>query len=133
MPGFEYASAQTRLNPALDTSLCPAGQAALVIELKNTSADQTVRLIGGTIRYIDSQGRAIKLEEARTEPTFKFSGYGAAERLDPGQDATQAVNVDFPALALKSNMLKEIRLELIYLPSAYKQETSTVTVAISGQ
>ncbi|MBI2152224.1 MAG: hypothetical protein HYW16_06450 [Candidatus Rokubacteria bacterium] len=62
----------------------------------------------------------------------KFPTYGA-ERLDPGQDATQSVDVDFPAEALKVKKLKEIRLELTYIPSPYKEETVNFTVSISGQ
>src|SRR6266852_9114397 len=49
--------------------------------LKNTSSDQTVRLIAGKISYIDSQGRAIKLEENRTEPTIRVAAsYGSSDR-----------------------------------------------------
>ena len=102
------------------------------LKLKNGSKDQTVRLVGGKIQYIDAQGQPIKLEETRTEPTIKFATYGA-ERLDPGQDATQSVDVDFPAEALKAKRLKEIRLELAYIPSPYKEETVNFTVSISGQ
>jgi hypothetical protein len=102
------------------------------LKLKNNSTDQTVRLLGGKIRYIDSQGQAIKLEEARTEPTIRFSS-SSSERLDPGQDATQSVNVDFPTEALKSRKLKEIRLDLTYLPSSYRQETVNLGVSIGGQ
>src|SRR5437870_6754770 len=64
------------------------------LKLKNTSANQTVRLVTGKIQYIDAQGRPIKLEEARAEPTLKFAMYGS-ERLDPGQDATQSMDVAY--------------------------------------
>lgn len=100
--------------------------------LKNSSKDQAVRLVGGKIQYIDVQGQPIKLEEARTEPTIKFSTYGA-ETLDPGKEATQSVDVDFPAEALKAKKLKEIRLELVYILSPYKEEAVNFTVAIGGQ
>ncbi|HLC42760.1 MAG TPA: hypothetical protein VJO34_14190 [Methylomirabilota bacterium] len=103
-----------------------------ILKLKNSSKDQAVRLVGGKIQYIDAQGQPIKLEETRTEPTIKFATYGA-ERLDPGQDATQSVDVDFPAEALKAKKLKEIRLELTYIPSPYKEETVNFTVSIGGQ
>ncbi len=103
-----------------------------ILKLKNGSANQTVRLVAGKILYIDAQGQPIKLEETRTEPTIKFATYGA-ERLDPGQDATQSVDVDFPAEALKAKKLKEIRLELAYIPSPYKEETVNFTVSIGGQ
>ena len=100
-----------------------------MLKLKNSSKDQTVRLIAGKIQYIDAQGKPIKVEETRTEPTIRFATYGA-ERLDPGQDATQSVDVDFPAEALKAKKLKEIRLELAYIPSPYKEETVNFVVAI---
>ena len=100
--------------------------------LKNSSADQAVRLVGGKIQYIDAQGQPIKLEEGRTEPTLKFATYGS-ERLDPGQEATQSLEVEFPAGALTAKKLKEIRLELAYIPSPYKEETVNFSVSIGGQ
>ena len=101
------------------------------VVLKNSSKDQAVRLIEGKMRYIDAQGQAIKLEETRTEPTIKFTTYGS-DRLDPGQEATQSLDVDFPAEALRAKKLKEIRLELAYIPSPYKEETVNFVVAIGG-
>ena len=104
------------------------------LALKNISADQTVRLIGGKILYIDAQGQPIMLEEKRTEPTIKVaSSYGSSERLDPGQDATQALEAEFPVEALKAKKLKEIRLELSYIPSPFKEEKLNFTVSIGGQ
>ena len=104
------------------------------LALKNLSADQTVRLIGGKILYIDAQGQPIMLEEKRTEPTIKVaSSYGSTERLDPGQDATQSVEAEFPVAALKAKKLKEIRLELSYIPSPFKEEKLNFTVSIGGQ
>jgi len=100
--------------------------------LKNSSTNQTVRLIAGKILYIDIQGQPIKLEATRTEPTVRFASYGA-EQLNPGQEATQALDVDFPVEALKAKKLKEIRLEFAYIPSPYKEETINFTVAIGGQ
>jgi len=100
--------------------------------LKNSSKDQAVRLVGGKIQYIDAQGQPIKLAEAQTEPTIRFATYGA-ETLDPGKDATQSMDVDFPAEALKAKKLKEIRLELVYIPSPYKEEAVSFTVSIGGQ
>ena len=111
--------------------VAPAKLTAKVV-LKNTSANQTVRLIAGKIQYIDAQGQPIKLEETRTEPTLKFSTYGS-DRLDPGQEATQSLDVDFPADALKAKKLKEIRLELAYIPSPYHEETVNFIVSIGGQ
>jgi hypothetical protein len=109
----------------------PAKLTAKVV-LKNSSTDQTVRLVAGKIQYIDAQGQPIKLEASRTEPTLKFQTYGS-DRLDPGQEATQSLDVDFPAEALKAKKLKEIRLELAYIPSPYHEETVNFVVAIGGQ
>jgi hypothetical protein len=109
----------------------PAKLTARIV-LKNGSADQTVRLVAGKIQYIDAQGQPIKLEENRSEPTLKFQTYGS-DRLDPGQEATQSLDVDFPAEALKAHRLKEIRLELAYIPSPYHEETVKFVVSIGGQ
>jgi hypothetical protein len=104
------------------------------LALKNVSRDQTVRLIGGKILYIDGQGRPIKLEASRTEPTVKGSSmYGSSERLDPGQDTTQSLDAEFPVAALKAKKLKEIRVELSYIPSPFKEEKLNFTVSIGGQ
>jgi uncharacterized membrane protein YeaQ/YmgE (transglycosylase-associated protein family) len=102
------------------------------VVLKNGSANQTVRLVAGTIQYIDAQGQPIKLEAARTEPTLRFATYGS-DRLDPGQETTQSLDVDFPAEALKAKKLKEIRLDLAYIPSPYREETANFIVSIGGQ
>ena len=104
------------------------------LKLINNSADQSVRLLAGRILYVDDKGQPIKLEDARTEPTLKFpSTHNAAERLDPGQEATQPVEVEFPAAALKEKKLKEIRIELAYIPSSYKVQTAAFPVSIGGQ
>src|SRR5207245_9058536 len=58
--------------------------------LKNVSSNQTLRLIGGKVLYIDMQGKPIKLEENRTAPMLRIaSSDGRQERPDPGQDSTQ--------------------------------------------
>ncbi len=117
-----------RVEKGSDRVVSPAKLTA-TLKLKNTSANQSVRLVGGKILYIDAQGRPIKLEESRTEPVVKFSAYNT-ERLDPGQDASQSVDVEFPAEALKAKKLKEIRLELAYIPSPYQEQTVNLTVSI---
>jgi hypothetical protein len=102
------------------------------LRLKNTSANQTVRLLDGKLLYIDAQGAPIKLEDARTEPTLKFTTYGSSDRLDPGQEATQSLDVEFPAEALKANRLKQIRVEFAYIPSPYREETVNFAVSIGA-
>jgi hypothetical protein len=107
----------------------PAKLTAL-LTLRNSSENQTVRLVAGTIKYIDAQGQPIKLEDTRTAPALTLTTYGSSDRLDPGQEAIQSLDIDFPAEALKAQKLKEIRLELAYIPSPYRQETVNFTVAI---
>ncbi len=102
-----------------------------ILRLKNTSSNQTVRLVGGKIRYVDAQGQPIKLEDARTEPTLRFTS-SSTDRLDPGQETTEAMDVDFPAEALKAARLKEIRLELAYITSPYREETVRFPVSIGS-
>ena len=102
------------------------------LKLRNSSTDQTIRFIGGRIQFIDAQGQPIKVEEKRIEPTLRFSSYGGAERLDPGQEATQSVDVEFPAEALKEKRLKEIRIEFAYIPSPYREETVNFAVSIGA-
>ena len=103
-----------------------------ILRLKNTSPNQTVRLVAGKIRYIDAQGQPIKLEDMRTEPAVTFAS-SSKDRLDPGQAITEAMDVDFPAEALKAARLKEIRLELAYLTSPYREETVHFPVSIGGK
>jgi hypothetical protein len=120
-----------RVEKASGTVVSPAKLTG-TLKLTNSSKDQVVRLITGKILYIDAQGQPIKVSAAQTEPTIKLATYGA-ETLDPGKDATQSMDVDFPAEALKAKKLKEIRLELAYIPSPYKEESVNFTVAIGGQ
>jgi uncharacterized membrane protein YeaQ/YmgE (transglycosylase-associated protein family) len=119
-----------RVEKGSDRVVTPAKLTA-TLRLKNTSADQTVRLVAGKILYMDADGQPITLEDARTEPALKFASYGK-EWLDPGQEATQSVDVEFPAEALKAKKLKEIRLELAYIPSPYREETVNFAVSIGA-
>jgi hypothetical protein len=120
-----------RVEKGSDRVVSPAKLSGKLV-LKNSSTNQTVRLVAGKILYIDIQGQPIKLEATRTEPAIKFASYGA-EQLNPGQEAAQALDVDFPVEALKAKKLKEIRLEFAYIPSPYKEETVNFTVSIGGQ
>jgi uncharacterized membrane protein YeaQ/YmgE (transglycosylase-associated protein family) len=119
-----------RIERGSDRVVTPAKFTAM-LRLKNTSTDQTVRLVGGKIVYLDVKGLPIELENARSEPILKFTTYGS-ERLDPGQEATQSVDVEFPAEALKAKILKEIRLEFAYIPSPYREEKVNFAVSIGA-
>lgn len=100
--------------------------------LTNVSSDQSVRLLGGKVVYIDAQGKPIALEDKRTAPTLAASSFGTQDRLDPGQEAAQSVEAEFPVDALKVKRLKEIRLEVLYIPSAYRQQTMNFGVSVGA-
>ena len=99
--------------------------------LKNGSADLTARLIGGRIEYVDSEGKPIPLAKDRRDTSFTFATY-PTDRLDPGMETSQAIEVPFPAEALAGGRLREIRLEVTYAPQAYKEETVTIPVSVKG-
>lgn len=103
------------------------------LKLKNTSADQSVSAIAGAVRYIGTDGKPIALEDQRNNLAIPSNTYGSGtERLDPGQETTRSVDVDFPAAALEATKLKDIRLELTYIPSAYKDEKVDLPVSIAA-
>ncbi len=101
------------------------------LRLENISANRTLRLVEGKIRFMDVHGRAIELEADRIATIVRFTS-PAEERLDPGQDTTRALEVEFPLEALKAERLKEIRLELAYIPSPFRQEVVNFVVSIGA-
>lgn len=93
----------------------------------NDSTDQAARLIGGKIEYIGPEGKAIDL------PHSSFSFIAApTNRLDPGMRTSQVIEVPFPASALKPNGLREVSLELIYLPIPYHEDTVNIPVSLGS-
>lgn len=102
------------------------------LKLKNVSQDQTVRLVALDILYVDADGQLIPLEDSRTPATVRL-GSSRTERLDPGQDASEQVSVEFPSEALKAKRLRDIRIDITYLPAAFRQQRVDVPVSIGGQ
>lgn len=98
------------------------------LKLKNTSENQAARPISGKIEYVDAEGRLIPLAEGRGETGFQFPYY--QDRLDPGMETNLNVEVPFPAAALKEGKLRDIRLELVYIPTPYKEETVSIQVSV---
>jgi hypothetical protein len=75
---------------ALGCSQQPAGA---VIE------DRTSEVMPASVPVkaeIVTREQPLKLEDARTEPTLKFSGYGSSEGFDPGQEANQSLEMGVP-------------------------------------
>jgi hypothetical protein len=81
------------------------------------------------------QGKPISLEDNRTAPSIQLGqpSYGTADRLDPGQESKHTLDAEFPVAALKAKSLKEVRLELSFIPSQFREETLNFTVSIGGQ
>jgi hypothetical protein len=98
------------------------------LKLKNMSENQSARPIAGKIQYADAEGRLIPLAEGRGDTTFKFPYY--QDRLDPGMEANLNIEVPFPATALMDKKLRDIRLELAYIPTPYKEETVSIQVSL---
>jgi hypothetical protein len=117
-----------RIEKGSDRVVSPAKLTG-TLRLENSSANRAVHLVESRFVFIDAHGQPIKLEAARTDPPVTFTAYGK-ERLDPGQESSQALDVEFPVEALKANTLKEIRLELSYIPSPFREETVNFVVSI---
>jgi hypothetical protein len=101
------------------------------LKLKNVSGDQAARLISGKLQYLGPDGKPIALAADRRDTSFSFNGY-QTDRLDPGMQTSQEIEIPFPAAALGSDTLRNIRLELTYTPQPYKEESVTVPLAVKG-
>lgn len=103
----------------------PVFRATLTVT--NDSTDQAARLLGGKIEYIDPTGQLIVLPHT----SFRFIGV-PTDRLDPGMHTSQVIEVPFPVSAFKANGLREVSLELIYLPIPYREDTVNIPVYLGG-
>ena len=102
--------------------------------LKNTSSDQSVKLVEGKMAYVDAGGKVMKLEDNRTEPALKLAAaYGSSDRLDPGQEMTQSIETEFPVAALKNKAHGSLRLDLTYLPTPFKGESLNFVMSIANK
>ncbi|MBI3031532.1 MAG: hypothetical protein HYY64_18685 [Candidatus Rokubacteria bacterium] len=99
------------------------------LTVKNTSSDQAALVVSGRIDYLDVEGRPIPLAEDRQDPSFTFYGY--QERLDPGEDTSQSIEVPFPVAGLKDRKLRDIGLELSYIPIPYREESARISVSLA--
>jgi hypothetical protein len=80
-----------RVEQGSDRVVSPAKLTAKVV-LKNSSANQTVRLVAGK----RCPGPAHHARAVADRADLKFATYGSSERLDPAREATQSLDVDFP-------------------------------------
>lgn len=101
------------------------------LKLKNVSGDQAARLIAGKLQYLGSDGKPILPATDRRDTGFTFDTY-QTNRLDPGMQTSQDIEVPFPGAALENHTLRDIRLDLTYTPLPYKEESVTLPVSVSG-
>jgi hypothetical protein len=93
----------------------------------NDSPDHAARLLGGKIEYIAAGGTPIPT--ANTSFVFTMA---SPDRLDPGQTVSQPIEIGFPPAGLHPDALREVRLQLIYLPIPYQTDTVNVPVYLGG-
>jgi hypothetical protein len=101
--------------------------------LHNLATDQAVQLRGGKIVYLDARGQPIALGPERTPPEIRLAdsyGQGPA-RLEPGEELSRDVDVDFPQAGLSGTALKDIRVELSYSVVPFKREALDFPVSVS--
>jgi hypothetical protein len=97
--------------------------------LQNISADKMVHVAGARISYLDAAGRPLTRNGNSAEPGITFgSSSGALRRLDPGQNATELLDAEFPDEAVGTGTLKEIRIRL-ELSNLRKVETLSFAVS----
>jgi hypothetical protein len=101
------------------------------LRLRNTTADQALRLLSGTVEYVGADGAQIPLAKDQGNSGFSFFPDLQGDIL-PGQEMSQAIRVPFPAAALKANILRDIRLHLTYRATPYRNETADSPVTLPG-
>ena len=101
------------------------------LKLKNDSKDQSARLLGGSLVFLDAKGQVIPAAKDRGDTSFTFSAY-ETQRLDPGKETSQMIDVPFPQAGLQASAVHSIRLDLTYLPSAYRAQSVDYPVSLKG-
>ena len=106
------------------------------LSLKNTSADQTMRMV---TREDPLHRHAGQADRPRGQPHRAERPGGGAELRQRrtgsirGRSRATTLDAEFPAAALKAKNLREVRLELSFIPSQFKEETLNFKVSIGGQ
>jgi hypothetical protein len=101
------------------------------LKLKNDSKDQSARLLGGRLVFLDAKGQVIPVAKDRGDASFTFSAY-ETQRLDPGKETSQTIDVPFPRAGLQASEIHSIRLDLNYLPSVYRAQSVDYPVSVKG-
>jgi hypothetical protein len=101
------------------------------LRLRNMTADQALRLLSGKVEYLGANGVQIPLAKDQGSSGFSFYPDQQDDVL-PGQEMSQVIRVPFPAAALKTHTLRDIRLHLTYRATPYKSETVDSPVTLPG-
>jgi hypothetical protein len=101
------------------------------LKLRNASSDQVARLVSGRVEYLDAGGKSIPLAKDRQDTSFKFYSY-QGDRLDPGMETSQGIEVPFPMSAMKDGHLADVRLRVAYIPSPFRTESASVAVSMAN-
>ena len=101
------------------------------LRLRNTTADQAIRLLSGTVEYVGAAGTVIPLSKDHCNSEFTFYP-DQQEGLVPGQETSQVLRVPFPTAALKPNALRDIRLHFTYRATPYRSATVDGLVTFPG-
>jgi hypothetical protein len=103
--------------------------------LKNLSADQSVLIDGGKLVFVDAADKPIALAAEATPPAIRLgdSYSTTATRLDPGQELSRDIDVDFPGEALKAGKLHEIGVQLKYTAAPFKRDQLEFPVSLTAK
>jgi hypothetical protein len=103
--------------------------------LRNLSSDQSVLVDGGKLVFADSADRPIATPSESSPPSIRLgdSYNSTSARLDPGQEITRDIDVDFPCEALKAGKLHEIRVQLHYTAAPFRRDLLEFPVALSAK
>ncbi len=101
------------------------------LKLTNGSSDQSVRLLTGKLLFLDGKGQVIPIAKGRGDTSFNFNSY-ETQRLDPGKETSVSIDIPFPQAGLQANNLQNVRVDLTYLPTEYKEQAVTVPVAVKS-
>jgi hypothetical protein len=101
------------------------------LKIKNTSHDQAARLTAGKLVFLDAKGQVIPLSKERGEAALTFNAY-EAQRLDPGQEISQSIDVPFPRAGLQADGVQTVRLDLTYLPAPVREQSVDTPVSLKG-
>ena len=94
-----------------------------ILQLRNSSTEQAIRPLAGTVEYVDGQGAGIALGKDQGNAEFTIYTERRAG-LKPGEHTSQVIDIPIPAAALDAHKLQEVRLHLICLSTPY----ATLTV-----